>query len=235
MKVFTDNISLKYLDLKAQTTPKELRWYDTIISMDVELIHKPGRDNLVPDALSRREELLTSRLLMLAEEDIDEVEREFRDEIREAMKHNEDAVTNNKFFDAKGTNKNLPGGRRMRNLKRKNGLHYFKQIRLYVPEGELRKRLLHEFHDTPLAGHKGVRATMAEFQKRYFWPCMGADVEEYVKACVKCQMAKHSTQPKIGKLRPLPIPKQNFYSISMDFMTGMPKTGGNDAIMVIVC
>ena len=51
--VFTDNISLKYLDTKAQTTPKELRWYDMIISMDVELIHKPGRDNLVPDALSR--------------------------------------------------------------------------------------------------------------------------------------------------------------------------------------
>ena len=45
--------------------------------MDVELILKPGRDNLAPDALSRREKLLTSRLLMLAEEDIDEVEKEF--------------------------------------------------------------------------------------------------------------------------------------------------------------
>jgi hypothetical protein len=46
---------------------------------------------------------------------------------------------------------------------------------------------------------------------------------------------KHSTQPKIGKLRPLPIPKQNFYSISMDFMTNIPKVAGNDAIMIIVC
>ena len=35
-KVFTDNISLKYLDTKTQATPKELRWYDTIISMDAE-------------------------------------------------------------------------------------------------------------------------------------------------------------------------------------------------------
>ena len=49
-KVLTNNISIKYLDTKAQAIPKELRWYDTIISMDVELIHKPGRDNLVPDA-----------------------------------------------------------------------------------------------------------------------------------------------------------------------------------------
>ena len=64
---------------------------------------------------------------------------------------------------------------------------------------------------------------------------MGADVEEYVKPCVKCQMVKHSTQSKIAKLTPLPISKQNFYSISMDFMTGIPKVAGYDAIMVIVC
>ena len=76
---------------------------------------------------------------------------------------------------------------------------------------------------------------MTELQKRYFWPCMGVDVKDYVKTCVKCQMSKHSTQPKIGKLRPLSIPKQNFYSISMDFMTSIPKVVGVDAIMVIVC
>lgn len=151
------------------------------------------------------------------------------------MKQDEDAIMNNRFFDARGSKKNNPGCRRMKMLRRKNGLHYFKQTRLYLPEAELRKRLLHEFHDTPLAGHKGVRATMAELQKKYFWPCMDVDVEDYVKTCVKCQMSKHSTQPKIGKLRPWPIPKQNFYSISMDFMTGIPKVAGVDAIMVIVC
>lgn len=70
--MFTDNISLKYLDTKAEATPKELMWYDTIISMNVELIHKPWRDNLVPDALSCREELITHRLIMLVKEDIED-------------------------------------------------------------------------------------------------------------------------------------------------------------------
>ena len=151
------------------------------------------------------------------------------------MKHDEDTVTNNKFFDERDSKKNMPECRRMRNLRRKNMLHNFKQTRLYVPEGELRKRLLHEFHDMPLAGHNVVCATMAELQKRYFWPCMGVNVEEYVKTCVKCEMAKHSTPPKIGTLRPLPIFKQNIYSISMDFITSIPKVAGDDAIMVIVC
>ena len=98
-KVFTDKISLKYFDPKAQATPEELRWYDTIISIDVELIHKPGWNNLVSDALSRRKELITSRLLMLVEEDVDEEERIFLKNIRKAMKHDEDAVTNNRFCD----------------------------------------------------------------------------------------------------------------------------------------
>ena len=76
---------------------------------------------------------------------------------------------------------------------------------------------------------------MAEPHKRYFWLCMGADVEEYVKACIKCQMTKHSTQSKIGKLISLPIPKQKIYSISMDFRTDISKVAENDAIMVIIC
>lgn len=90
-----DNISLKYLDSKLHATPKELRWYDTIISMDVDLIHKPGRDNLVPDALSRREELITPCLLTIVEEDLEEVEHDFLQDVREAMKTNADAILNN--------------------------------------------------------------------------------------------------------------------------------------------
>ena len=99
--------------------------------MDVELIQKPGRDDLVPDALSRREELITPRLLMLVEDELDEVEKDFLDDVREVMKHDENVVTNNRFFDERGSKKNPPEGRRMRNLRRKNGLHYFKQTRFY--------------------------------------------------------------------------------------------------------
>ena len=98
-------------------------------------------------------------------------------------------------------------------------LHYFKQTCSYVPVGVLRKRLLHELHDVLLAGHKGLRAIMAKFPKKYFWTCVGTDIEEFVKTCIKCQMIKHSIQRKIGKLRPLPI----FYSISMDFMMSILK------------
>ena len=40
-----------------------------------------------------------------------------------------------------------------------------------------KKSVLHEFYNMPLARHKGVRATMAELQNSYFWPCIRTDVE----------------------------------------------------------
>ena len=79
-KVSTDNISFKYLETKAQATPKELRWYHTIISMHVKLIHKPGQNNLMSDMLSR-EELITPRLLMLVEDEFHEIKKDFLDDV----------------------------------------------------------------------------------------------------------------------------------------------------------
>ena len=74
----------------------------------------------------------------------------------------------------------------MKNLRRKNGLHNFKQTLR-----ETSKNVCF------------TSSTMAELQMRYFWPYMGAEVEEYVKTCVMYQMSRDSTKPKIGKLRSL--------------------------------
>ena len=55
-KVYMDNVSLKYFETQVQVSAKKLRWHDTLVFMNMDLIHKPGRDNVVPNALNRREE-----------------------------------------------------------------------------------------------------------------------------------------------------------------------------------
>ena len=45
-KVFTNNVSLKDFETQAKVTPKQLRCCDTLVLMNVELIHKPGRKNI---------------------------------------------------------------------------------------------------------------------------------------------------------------------------------------------
>lgn len=75
--------------------------------MDFELIHKPGRDNLVSDVLSRIYELISSRLFMLVKDNLDEVEKDFLNNVIEAMKHDENAMTNNRFFNERDLKKIL--------------------------------------------------------------------------------------------------------------------------------
>ena len=142
----------------------------------------------------------------------------------------------NRLFDfrpipKKGLSSKFP---RLKIVKRVNGLLYYKQRRVYVPEGELRTRLMREFHDTPSAGHCGVFITIKKLSKEYYWLNLKGDVEKYVASCTKCQMNKASTQKIMGLLSPLSISKQPYRCLSMDFMTSLPQVQGYDSIFVIV-
>lgn len=55
------------------------------------------------DALSRKEELITLRLLMLIEEHLDEMGKDLFDDVMEGMKHDEDAIMKDRFFDKQGS------------------------------------------------------------------------------------------------------------------------------------
>jgi hypothetical protein len=58
---------------------------------------------------------------------------------------------------------------------------------------------------------------------------------EFIKTCELCQRNKPSNKKPQGLLQPLPIPERKWESISMDFVTHLPKTRrGNDSILVFV-
>ena len=96
---------------------------------------------------------------------------------------------------------------------------------------------MEEHHSMPLGGHRGELSTVTELSKRFYWPELRHDVETHIKRCEKCQANRPNNQKKAGLLRPLPIPQRPFESISMDFMTQLPSSGGvesYDAIFVVV-
>lgn len=66
--------------------------------MDVELIHKPGWDNLVPDVLSYHEKWITPKLLMIVDDELGDAEQNFLDEVWEVMKGDLKVVYNNERF-----------------------------------------------------------------------------------------------------------------------------------------
>ena len=60
-------------------------------------------------------------------------------------------------------------------------------------------------------------------------------VRKYVRSCDICQRMKNSQEKSTGLLQPLPIPTQIWESVSLDFITHLPKTDREkDAILVVV-
>jgi hypothetical protein len=69
----------------------------------------------------------------------------------------------------------------------------------------------------------------------FTWPKALEDVEAYVRTCHACQRDKAVRTGPRGLLQPLDIPERKWESISMDFITQLPRTPrGNTQIVVFV-
>ncbi|GJY15251.1 transposon Tf2-12 polyprotein [Tanacetum coccineum] len=117
----------------------------------------------------------------------------------------------------------------------KGDMLFTKGDRLYVPKwGDLRRAILKECHDSKWAGHPGITRTLALVEGTYYWPRMGDDVETFVRTCFICQQDKIKQKKSGGLLEPLPTPKRPWESVSMDFITWLPKSEGGGSIIVVV-
>lgn len=65
--------------------------------------------------------------------------------------------------------------------------------------------------------------------------CIGKkDVRDFVAQCAVCQQSRYAALSHDGLLQPLPIPELMWVDVSMDFIEGLPKSGGLDTILVVV-
>jgi hypothetical protein len=64
---------------------------------------------------------------------------------------------------------------------------------------------------------------------------MKTEIAEFVARCIVCQQVKIEHQKPAGLLQPLEIPEWKWEQITMDFVSGLPRTKkGYDSIWVIV-
>ena len=63
---------------------------------------------------------------------------------------------------------------------------------------------------------------------------MATDIEAFCRLCRKCQTNKTDTLKPQGFLHSLPIPDKPWQSVGMDFMGPLPKSLGNDYLLVII-
>lgn len=113
---------------------------------------------------------------------------------------------------------------------------YWRNSAIVIPDhADMRQKLLHEYHNTPFAGHPGVNRTTKSIERYYWWPTLRSDVLQHVRSCGECQRNKGATQRPFGVPQQLSVPDHQWQHISMDFIVHLPKTrSGFTAILVVV-
>ena len=94
--------------------------------------------------------------------------------------------------------------------------------------------VLKEFHDSVAGGHSGFFRIDNRISAILYWEGMKKDIQRYVLECEVCQRNKYETLSPAGLLQPLPIPTSTWTDLSMDFLGGLPRAKGLDAILVVV-
>ncbi|KAL0433644.1 UNVERIFIED_CONTAM: Transposon Tf2-11 polyprotein [Sesamum latifolium] len=221
--VKTDNTIVSHFMTQPKLTSRQARWQELLLEFHFVLEYRAGSSNHVADALSRRADLAS--LGSVAVLSSSAVATSIRDQVRELLPK-DSAVQGLVHLVEQG---------KARQFWLEDDLLMTKGNCLYVPMGgDLRKSLISECHDTLWAGHQREERTYALVQRAYYWPQMQDDVETYVRTCLICQQDKADHQKKAGLLQPLPIPTRPWESVSMDYISGLPKVGDLGSIIVVV-
>lgn len=224
--VCTDQKSLKFLLHQRISTPDQQNWVAKLLGYDFEIQYKPGRENRAADALSRRADdgifsddgnfhhLVSTPVWVQGALLLDEIQRDADLQAKKSACESD------------------PSGH-PDYLVRHGVLYYHNRLVIprnsrFIPE------LIREFHQSASGGHSGYYRTYRRLAANLYWPGMISAVQQFVRSCDICQRCKASSSAPGGLLQPLPIPNAIWEDISMDFIVGLPKSKGYDAILVVV-
>jgi hypothetical protein len=105
--------------------------------------------------------------------------------------------------------------------------------RQFILPSALRKEALDACHDNLTAGHFGFRRTLNQVRRRFIWPNMRREIEEYCRSCNTCSLRKTN-----GPKRKAPMKSYvcglPFERVALDLMGPFPlSTRGNRYVLVV--
>lgn len=218
--VSTDQRSLKQLMQQKIMTAEQQNWAAKLMGYDFDIVYKQGKLNKGADALSRVYEdselsAMSSTATWIQEEQIKaEVQR--------------DGKLQKIIAEIQLDPLSWPGYSYRQGTLLYEGRLVISNKSLLIPT------LLQEFHSTPQGGHSGFYKTYRRMAANLYWIGMKGMIQEFVRQCDTCQRQKYMASSPGGLLHPLPIPEQIWEDISLDFITGLPKSKQFEAILVVV-
>ncbi|GFX20459.1 retrovirus-related Pol polyprotein from transposon 412 [Trichonephila clavipes] len=205
-----------------------IRWALKLSEFNIEWEHRPGVQNVVADLLSRNpvdsvegSQISCAALRALAINSREQFIKEQREDpelghIYRYLENPDDGSVNATICESWS-----------QDFKLINGLLFYAkyfstlgELRVYIP-GSLRKDIMKEFHDLPLAGHLGKRKTYLKLRDTCYFPFMRKYIFEYVSTCDRCQKFNYKNALPAGRLMPI-VSKYPNEIVTLDLLGPYP-------------
>ena len=251
-RLVTDHASFQWLVNFRNPSGMLARWLERLSEYDFHLMHRPGSENTVADALSRRPA------------DRADAGTQTEPPLSDSCKHvSTDSWSDSFIRCEQGKDPALAeiiecvsAGKRPRRrdlspaaqvllrqwdrFRLVNGVLYrcYRRrpgddaLQLVIPDG-LIAGVLTSLHAGPTGGHFGAEKLTEQVRLRFWWPRVESCVREFCRMCDRC-VSRSTPNPKpraeMGELRS----DEPFDTIAIDFLSGLPVTGrGNKHLLVV--
>ena len=204
---------------------------------NLQVLYKPGREHIVPDALSR----------LSAPGQIDEAEDVLEDLVfsHHTQELHIDEAFQRQLIAAYDTDKHLSRVKAMLQTAEPGGTSFSvdedgliwidnddEGKRLCIPRA-LEGDIFHAAHDAQF--HVGFHRLYTRIRSQYYVRKLAGRLRKYLEHCHECQTLSTKRHAPYGQLHPIQSPKLAFHTIAIDFIVALPLSNNYNAILTATC
>ncbi|XP_055599014.1 uncharacterized protein LOC129748419 [Uranotaenia lowii] len=209
--LITDSSALTHiLNAKWKVGSRCSRWALILQQYDMRIVHRKGKENVVPDALSRSIAAIDSPSTTW-----------YDSMLHKVVSRPDDYV-----------DFRVENGQLLKYISVPDYPHDANFAWKRVPRTEDIAKIIEDSHNSSF--HSGYERTLARIRQRYYWPRMTVEIRNFVRHCTTCKEVKPShvaMVPEMGKMRLADRPWQ---MISVDFIGPLPRSRkGNQHLLVV--
>ncbi|KAF7807916.1 Transposon Ty3-I Gag-Pol polyprotein [Senna tora] len=164
----TDQKSLHHLTEQTIQTPEQEEWLPKLLGYQFSIEYKPGRTNTVADALSRSFYMAYSSPVF-----------SILGDIKQSVENDKELF--NIFQRCQSNDSPDP-----RYSVKEGVLCWNNRVVIPYAAADLKKRILWEFHSSPIGGHAGISRTYARVAALFFWKTYHPQSDGQSEAVNKC-------------------------------------------------
>ena len=248
----TDHSSLQWLLNFKNPSGMLARWLDILGGFQYDIVYRPGAENVVADALSRRPAEVKDASCQTDTADsccrvssddwsmsFIQVEQKNDQLIADICCHLSSGTRPLKRHVTAEMRPLLRQWDRFRLLEGvlfrvcRTRPHGPEQLQIVAP-GSLVPGILTSMHSGPTGGHFSSEKLLAQARLRFWWPTMTADIHRFCAECDKCG-SRQSPIPKprapMGELHA----SEPWEIVSIDFLTSLPTTARGNKHLLVCC